>query len=93
MMDDGQASAPCRTNWFTRAGSPGTVLAPMVDQSEHAFRVLCKRHGTKLCYSPMISSRQFAESEKYRREAFGPLEGLASSEDDPLVVQFAGNDP
>jgi tRNA-dihydrouridine synthase 1 len=80
-------------NWYRRLGSPRHVLAPMVDQSEHAFRVLCKRHGTDLCYTPMFSARQFAASEQYRKEIFGPTEGSAASEDRPLVVQFAGNDP
>lgn len=80
--------------WYESAlGAPRTVLAPMVDQSEHAWRVLCRRHGTHLCYSPMISSSQFAESEQYRRKMLGPLEGLAENEDLPLFVQFAGNDP
>jgi tRNA-dihydrouridine synthase 1 len=80
-------------HWYRALGSPQHVLAPMVDQSEHAFRVLCKNHGVGLCYSPMISARQFAESELYRRTIFGPLEGFAENEDRPLVVQFAGNDP
>jgi len=80
-------------NWYRRLfGSKRTnVLAPMVDQSELAFRILCLRHGADLCYSPMISSRQFADSASYRESIFGPLDGIG--EDRPLVVQFAGNDP
>ena len=44
-----------------------------------------------LCYTPMISSRQFATSECYRASIFGGKDG--EGEDRPLVVQFAGNDP
>ena len=80
-------------NWYRRLGSPRYVLAPMVDQSEHAFRVLCRRHGTHLAYTPMISSRQFISSAPFREGIFGELEGKAECEDRPLVVQFAGNDP
>ena len=81
------------SHWFRKLGSPKYVVAPMVDQSEHSFRVLCRRHGLTLAYTPMFSSRQFVESETYRSSIFGELEGLEASEDRPLVVQFAGNDP
>ena len=79
--------------FYEALGSPSTVLAPMVDQSEHSWRVLCRRHGTELAYTPMFSARQFVESEQYRRSIFGPLEGRAENEDLPLFVQFAANDP
>ena len=79
--------------WYESLGSPSRVLAPMVDQSEHAYRVLCRRHGVDLAYTPMFSSRQFAESDLYRRTIFGPSEGSPGAEDAPLIVQFAGNDP
>ena len=81
------------SNWYRRkfGTKPTCVLAPMVDQSELSFRILCLRHGADLCYSPMMSSHQFTESAKYRDSMFGPLDGMG--EDRPLVVQFAGNDP
>ena len=80
-------------HWYHRlhGGAPSHVLAPMVDQSELAYRLLCRRHGTTLCYTPMFSAKQFAESELYRNTMFGPLDG--EGEDRPLVVQFAGHDP
>lgn len=83
-----------RAFWYHQLGSPKYVLAPMVDQSEVAFRVLCKRHGTHLTYTPMISSRQLASSTTYRDLILQDLpEGDSSSHSKPVVAQLAGNDP
>jgi hypothetical protein len=37
-----------------------------VDMSELPFRMLCRKYGAELCYTPMYHSRMFAEEPKYR---------------------------
>ena len=76
--------------WATwrRLGSPRLVLAPMVNQSELAFRLLARRHGAQLTYTPMLHSTRFASEEQYRQENFDD-----HPDDRPLVAQFCGDDP
>ena len=68
-------------------GSPKYILAPMVDQSELAFRMLCRSYDVDLCYTPMFHSKMWVSDENYRRSQFSTCAG-----DAPLVVQFCGND-
>lgn len=74
-------------DFWRSIGSPKLVAAPMVDQSELAFRMLCRRYGTELAYTPMFHSRLFATQSKYRREHWSTC-----PEDRPLFVQFCGDD-
>jgi len=69
------------------------VVAPMVDQSDLPFRLLCRRYGANLCYTPMIHARMFVNNEQgYQRKFWNAQEGTPD-EDRPLIVQFAGGDP
>eukprot|EP00913_Durusdinium_trenchii_P024503 g23002.t1 len=57
----------------------------MVDQSELAFRMLCRRYGTELAYTPMLHSRMPG--------APGVSGAQAAFVDRPLIAQFCGDDP
>jgi tRNA-dihydrouridine synthase 1 len=60
----------------------------MVGASELAFRLLARKYGATLAYTPMMSSTQFAHDEEYRRTEFQTI-----PEDRPLVCHFSANDP
>lgn len=64
------------------------ILAPMVGGSELAFRLLCRKYGTQLAYTPMLNSERFAVDSEYRSSHF-----QTTPEDRPLVAHFSANNP
>ena len=48
-------------DFYQSIGSPKRVVAPMVDQSELAWRILCRRYGADLVYSPMINAKIYTQ--------------------------------
>eukprot|EP00613_Pedinella_sp_CCMP2098_P040752 CAMPEP_0171799304 /NCGR_PEP_ID=MMETSP0991-20121206/71047_1 /TAXON_ID=483369 /ORGANISM="non described non described, Strain CCMP2098" /LENGTH=354 /DNA_ID=CAMNT_0012410683 /DNA_START=281 /DNA_END=1344 /DNA_ORIENTATION=- len=85
-------------------GNPRFIAAPMVQQSDLAFRLLVRRHGCDLAFTQMLHSRNFVNSAKFRKQNWDPLPcapgevtSLDASAglpfDRPLIAQFAGDDP
>ena len=76
--------------WRSQLNSPTSVCAPMVDQSERAFRLLCRELGVGLCYTPMLHARLFKEVPAYRELHFDAHE---ERQEGPVFAQLAGHDP
>ncbi|RDW84707.1 hypothetical protein BP6252_02297 [Coleophoma cylindrospora] len=64
--------------FYESIGSPKFVLAPMVDQSEFAWRMLSRSFMSPetnkdlLAYTPMLHARMFTETPKFRDHHFQP---------------------
>jgi len=63
-------------------------VAPMVGASELPFRLLCRKYGAQLVYTPMMLASEFAKSQEYRDKEF-----QTTPFDRPLVCHFAANTP
>ncbi|CAK7218692.1 tRNA dihydrouridine synthase [Sporothrix bragantina] len=67
--------------FYESIGSPKHVVAPMVDQSEFAWRMLTRsflppgQRTSVLAYSPMLHARLFVDSPRYRTSHFEPVKG------------------
>ncbi|KAJ9628770.1 tRNA dihydrouridine synthase [Taxawa tesnikishii (nom. ined.)] len=74
--------------FYESIGSPKMILAPMVDQSEYAWRMLSRSFMTPesskdlLAYSPMFHARLFADTPKYRESHFQPIRSTLPSPPD-----------
>ncbi|ETV94950.1 hypothetical protein H310_11593 [Aphanomyces invadans] len=84
--------------WYRNVlGSPQLVCAPMVRQSELAFRLLTRRLGCQLAFTPMlVASDIVAASDAAPGHSTGDISHqffATATEDRPLIVQLAGNDP
>lgn len=75
-------------DFYRSIGSPQRVVAPMVDHSDLAYRMMCRKYGAELVYTQMFSANCFIESAEYRRSNF-----QTTPDDRPLIVQFCGHNP
>lgn len=73
--------------FLRKLNSPVHVVAPMVDQSDLAYRMLTRKYGAHLVYTQMFNANSFLNSKECREECFTTCE-----QDRPLIVQFAGHD-
>ncbi|KAI1867000.1 hypothetical protein JX265_007576 [Neoarthrinium moseri] len=80
--------------FYESIGSPKFVVAPMVDQSEFAWRMLTRSFMTPaenaklLAYTPMFHARLFEETTKYRESHFQatrPAPPVKKGEPEPPV--------
>jgi tRNA-dihydrouridine synthase 1 len=83
-LDDHVAAA--WSLFHERLSSPRYWLAPMVGQSEPAFRMLVRSLGADICSTEMIDVGGYAKSADYRAQ-FPFFQA-----DRPLVVQLGGSD-
>mmetsp|Transcript_13850 Transcript_13850/g.29131 ORF Transcript_13850/g.29131 Transcript_13850/m.29131 type:complete len:439 (+) Transcript_13850:340-1656(+) len=74
----------------SRCHDKALVVAPMVDASDLPFRLLCRRYGANMCYTPMIHSGMVLSSKAYREKFTGTW---LESADRPLIAQICGSDP
>ncbi|KAL6762374.1 dihydrouridine synthase-domain-containing protein [Haematococcus lacustris] len=74
--------------FFRKMVPPRFRVAPIVDQSELPFRMLCRKYGATCAYTPMLHARLFCEDSKYRQEVL-----TTCAADSPLLVQFFANNP
>lgn len=61
-------------------------VAPMVRYSKLPFRLLCRRWGADVAFTPMLIAKEFVTSERARH-----MEFVSNAADRPLVVQFAAS--
>ena len=75
--------------WNDILKSPKYMMAPMVLQSDLAFRMMCRKYNCKLAWTPMIRASAII----YNFEKYGNLNKtlLFDKYDRPLIIQLCSN--
>ena len=76
---------------YKHLGCPKYILAPMVLQSELPFRIMCKKYGTMLSYTPMITSSELIKDYQMYGKIGIDKHLLTHLDDRPLVVQLCAS--
>ncbi|OAG34836.1 hypothetical protein AYO21_10998 [Fonsecaea monophora] len=97
----GHMSSPSKLTgraFYESIGSPKYIMAPMVDRSEFAWRLLTRsyldeeRSKSFLAYTPMLHARLFRETARFRDEHFQPTKSsLVSKERASASLWLDGN--
>eukprot|EP01035_Chromulina_nebulosa_P001092 gene1092-1480_t len=74
--------------FWEKIGRPKKIVAPMVEHSDLAYRMMTRHYGAELVYTQMFNCNSFLSSKDFRELSFTTTET-----DRPLIVQFAGHDP
>jgi tRNA-dihydrouridine synthase 1 len=70
------------------------IAAPMVNQSDLAFRLLVREHGCTLAYTQMLLPQRLLDDREYHDLHLRDLQsGTTTNLGRPVVVQLAGNEP
>ncbi|EST10185.1 tRNA-dihydrouridine synthase [Kalmanozyma brasiliensis GHG001] len=55
-------------DFYRSLHSPQRIVAPMVDQSELPWRILSRRYGSDLVYTPMINAKLFVDDASRKKK-------------------------
>ncbi|OQV09840.1 hypothetical protein CLAIMM_13922 [Cladophialophora immunda] len=85
--------------FYESIGSPKYIVAPMVERSEFAWRLLTRsyldeeRSKSFLAYSPMLHARLFGETARFRDEHFQPTRDSLVSKEKSLSSPWLDGNP
>eukprot|EP01084_Bolivina_argentea_P008414 15761_1 len=77
--------------FIDKLSSPKHIMAPMVFESDLAFRMMTRHYNTKLCYSPMITSKLMIQDYEIDPKNINK-HIITCALDRPLIVQLCSND-